>query len=73
MVLGAGDAIRIEARAIRNEFERAGSLTSLLLRYTRALIAQTVQNGACNRHHSVDQQLCRWLPSAWTACPAMKS
>jgi hypothetical protein len=43
------------------EFDRAGAMQSLLLRYTHALITQMAQTAACNRHHSVEQQLCRWL------------
>jgi CRP-like cAMP-binding protein len=57
----AGDAYRIPAAALAREFERAGPLQRLLLRYMQALIAQTTQTAVCNRHHSVEQQLCRWL------------
>ena len=46
---------------IKNEFERYGPTMHLLLRYTQALITQMAQTAVCNRHHSVDQQLCRWL------------
>lgn len=57
----AGDAYRIEAAALKEEFGRAGPMQRLLLRYMQALIAQTTQTAVCNRHHSVEQQLCRWL------------
>ena len=56
-----GHAFRLEGRLLKREFERAGSLQRLLLRYTQALITQMTQTAACNRHHSVEQQLCRWL------------
>ena len=46
---------------LKTEFERGGALQHLLLRYTQALITQMTQTAVCNRHHSVDQQLCRWL------------
>ena len=61
VVQTAGHAYRLESRALRDEFARAGILQQLLLRYTQALMTQTAQTAACNRHHSVDQQLCRWL------------
>jgi len=57
----AGSAYRLPRRLLKQEFDRAGPLLSLLLRYTQALITQMTQTAACNRHHSVDQQLCRWL------------
>lgn len=57
----AGYAYRIERFLLKKEFNRAGSLQRLLLRYTQALITQICQNAACNRHHSVEQQLSRWL------------
>jgi CRP-like cAMP-binding protein len=47
---------------LKDEFERFGPLMHLLLRYTQALLTQMAQTAVCNRHHSVDQQLCRWLP-----------
>jgi CRP-like cAMP-binding protein len=61
VVLTAGHAWRIESRWLREEFDRAGSLQQVLLRYTQALLTQIMQTAACNRHHSIDQQLCRWL------------
>lgn len=61
VVQTAGHAYRLEARLLKQEFSRAGSLQALLLRYTQALMTQMAQIAACNRHHSVEQQLCRWL------------
>ena len=57
----AGHAYRLEARLLKDEFNRAGLMQRLLLRYTQALITQMFQTAACNRHHSLEQQLCRWL------------
>ena len=57
----AGHAYRLEARFLKAEFDRAGLMQRLLLRYTQALITQMFQTAACNRHHSLEQQLCRWL------------
>ncbi len=61
VVQSAGAAYQVPARVIRDEFARAGALRPLLLRYTQALIAQVAQLAVCNRHHTVNQQLCRWL------------
>lgn len=61
VVQTAGDAWRLPPRVLMQEFNRSGFLLRLLLRYTQALIAQIAQTAACNRHHSVLQQLCRWL------------
>ncbi len=61
IVQSAGDAYRLPGRFLKDEFLRAGPLQHLLLRYTQALLTQMAQTAACNRHHSVDQQLCRWL------------
>ena len=61
VVQTAGHAYRLERRVLMQEFNRAGLLQRLLLRYTQALITQMAQTAACNRHHSVEQQLCRWL------------
>ena len=61
VVQSAGQALRLAARYLRSEFGRAGSMQHLLLRYTQSLITQMAQTAVCNRHHSVDQQLCRWL------------
>ncbi|MDL2338267.1 MAG: Crp/Fnr family transcriptional regulator [Pseudomonadota bacterium] len=63
VVQTAGHAYRLGRRALMREFERAGLMQRMLLRYTQALITQTTQVAVCNRHHSVEQQLCRWLLS----------
>jgi len=61
IVQSAGHAYRLDGRLFKEEFHRNGSMQLLLLRYTQALITQMAQTAVCNRHHSVDQQLCRWL------------
>ena len=61
LVQSAGLAYRLKANRLKEEFERHTELQHLLLRYTQALITQMSQTAVCNRHHSVDQQLCRWL------------
>jgi CRP-like cAMP-binding protein len=61
LVQSAGQAFRLPGDALKREFERHSGLQILLLRYTQALITQMSQTAVCNRHHSVDQQLCRWL------------
>src|SRR5471030_3091602 len=61
VVQSAGHGFRLKAQLMKQEFERAGPVLHLLLRYTQALITQMAQTAACNRHHTVDQQLCRWL------------
>ena len=61
VVQTAGHAYRLESRVLKQEFARAGAMQGLLLRYTQALITQMFQTAACNRHHAVEQQLCRWL------------
>jgi CRP-like cAMP-binding protein len=61
VVQTAGHAYRLESRLLKQEFDRAGLMQHLMLRYTQALITQMAQTAACNRHHSVEQQLCRWL------------
>jgi CRP-like cAMP-binding protein len=61
VVQTAGHAYRLESHLLMQEFNRAGLMQSLLLRYTQALITQMTQTAACNRHHSIEQQLCRWL------------
>ncbi|MBK1716988.1 Crp/Fnr family transcriptional regulator [Thiocystis violacea] len=61
VVQSAGVGFRLKARMMLDEFNRAGPVMHLLLRYTQALITQMAQTAACNRHHSLDQQLCRWL------------
>jgi CRP-like cAMP-binding protein len=61
VVQSAGHGFRLRARAMKDEFNRAGPVLHLLLRYTQSLITQMAQTAVCNRHHSLDQQLCRWL------------
>ena len=61
IVQSAGHAFRLRAALLKEEFARYGPTMHLLLRYTQALITQMAQTAVCNRHHSVDQQLCRWL------------
>jgi CRP-like cAMP-binding protein len=61
VVQSAGAGYRLKASLMKDEFDRAGSVMHLLLRYTQALITQMAQTAVCNRHHSLDQQLCRWL------------
>jgi CRP-like cAMP-binding protein len=61
VVQSAGGAYRLTAERMREEFYRAGPVFHLLLRYTQALMTQMVQTAACNKHHSLDQQFCRWL------------
>ena len=61
VVQTAGHAYRLERRLLKQEFDRGGLLHRVLLRYTQALMTQMNQTAACNRHHSVEQQLCRWL------------
>ena len=61
VVQSGGHAYRIRAKSLKTEFEQGGPLQHLLLLYTQALIAQMAQTAVCNRHHSLDQQLCRWL------------
>ena len=61
VVQSAGQGFRLEAQRIKDEFSRAGPAMHVMLRYTQALITQMAQTAVCNRHHSLDQQLCRWL------------
>jgi CRP-like cAMP-binding protein len=61
VVQSAGHAYRLQGQLLKDEFYRAGPMQRLLLRYTQALLTQMAQTAVCNRHHSLDQQLCRWL------------
>lgn len=61
VVQSAGDGLRMPAQVLKQEFNRSAAVLHLLLRYTQALITQMAQTAVCNRHHSLDQQLCRWL------------
>jgi CRP-like cAMP-binding protein len=61
VVQSAGGAYRLPQQLMKDEFNRGGAMQHLMLRYTQSLITQMTQTAVCNRHHSVDQQLCRWL------------
>jgi hypothetical protein len=61
LVQSAGMGFRLSASLMKEEFERGGPVMHLLLRYTQSLITQMAQTAVCNRHHTLDQQLCRWL------------
>ena len=70
VVQSAGSGYRIKAAALKTRFEAGGGLQFLLLRFTQALITQMTQTAVCNRHHAVDQQLCRWLLLSLDRLPA---
>jgi CRP-like cAMP-binding protein len=70
VVQSAGHGFRLRGAVLKKEFERGGALQYLLLRYTQALITQMTQTAVCNRHHAVDQQLCRWLLLSLDRLPA---
>ena len=70
VVQSAGEAYRLKGQVLKQEFNRAGALQHLLLRYTLAMLTQMAQTAVCNRHHSVDQQLCRWLLLSLDRLPA---
>jgi CRP-like cAMP-binding protein len=70
LVQSAGSAYRLSGQVLKDEFHRNGEAQLLLLRYTQALITQMAQTAVCNRHHSVDQQLCRWLLLSLDRLPA---
>jgi CRP-like cAMP-binding protein len=61
VVQSEGWAYRLKGQSLKDEFTRGGAMQHLLLRYTQALLTQMAQTAVCNRHHSIDQQLCRWL------------
>jgi CRP-like cAMP-binding protein len=61
VVQSAGTGFRLKAQVIKDEFNGSGPVMHLMLRYTQALITQMAQTAVCNRHHTLDQQLCRWL------------
>ncbi len=61
IVQSAGSAYRLPGQKLKDEFNRHGALLLLMLRYTQSLITQMAQTAVCNRHHHIDQQLCRWL------------
>jgi CRP-like cAMP-binding protein len=70
VVQAAGQAYRLQAHLLMEEFNRGGPVLHLLLRYTQALITQMAQTSVCNRHHAVDQQFCRWLLLTLDRLPA---
>jgi CRP-like cAMP-binding protein len=70
VVQSAGSGFRLRAQTVKDEFNRAGAVLHLLLRYIQALITQMAQTAVCNRHHTLDQQLCRWLLLSLDRLPA---
>ena len=70
VVQSAGHGYRLRAAVLKKAFERGGALQYLLLRFTQALITQMTQTAVCNRHHAVEQQLCRWLLLSLDRLPA---
>ena len=70
VVQSAGGAYQLPGSVLKQEFARAGALQHLLLRYTLAMLTQMAQTAVCNRHHSIDQQLCRWLLLSLDRLPA---
>jgi len=72
VVQSAGHAYRLPGSLLKQEFNRAGALQHLLLRYTLAMLTQMAQTAVCNRHHTVDQQLCRWLLLSLDRLPTME-
>lgn len=70
VVQSAGYGYRMQSSVLKVEFNRAGAMMHLLLRYTQALITQMTQTAVCNRHHSIEQQLCRWLLLSLDRLPA---
>src|SRR5688500_6811210 len=61
VVQSGGSEYRLDSKRLKDEFDRHGQMLHVLLRYTQSLITQMALTAVCNRHHSVDQQLCRWL------------
>ena len=72
LVQSAGHAYRLWGKKFKQEFNRHGELLHLMLRYTQSLITQMAQTAVCNRHHSIDQQLCRWLLLSLDRLPSNK-
>jgi CRP-like cAMP-binding protein len=72
IVQSAGSVYRLPGAVLKEEFVRGGAMQHLLLRYTQALLTQMAQTAVCNRHHSVDQQLCRWLLLSLDRLPSNK-
>ncbi len=73
IVQNAGNAYRLQARLLKDEFQRGGALNRSLLMFSAALITQMVQTAACNRHHTIDQQLCRWMLLSLDRLPTGRS
>ncbi len=72
IVQSAGEAYRLPQQKLMDEFNHSGEMRTLMLRYTQALITQMAQTAVCNRHHSIDQQLCRWLLLSLDRLPSNK-
>jgi len=72
VVQSRGYAYRLKGQLLKKEFSQSGALQHMLLRYTQALLTQMAQTAVCNRHHSVDQQLCRWLLMSLDRLPSNK-
>jgi len=72
VVQSGGYAYRLRGKLLKEEFSLSGALQHMLLRYTQALLTQMAQTAVCNRHHSVDQQLCRWLLMSLDRLPSNK-
>jgi CRP-like cAMP-binding protein len=72
LVQSAGSAYRLSGRRLKLEFERHGDMLHILLRYTQSLLTQMAQTAVCNRHHNVEQQLCRWLLLSLDRLPSNK-
>lgn len=72
VVQSGGWCYRLRAKVMKDEFDRFGPVAHLLLRYTQALITQMAQTAVCNRHHSLDEQLCRWLLLSWDRLPGIE-
>jgi hypothetical protein len=73
VVQSAGHSFRMRSQILKQEFSRSAAVQHLLLRYTQALITQMAQTAVCNRHHSLDQRLCRWLLLSLDRCRAKSS
>ena len=72
VVQSAGRAFRLQGQRLKDEFHRHGEMMLLMLRYTQSLITQMAQTAVCNRHHSIEQQLCRWLLLSLDRLPSNK-
>ena len=72
VVQSAGQAFRLQGQRLKDEFHRHGEMLLLMLRYTQSLITQMAQTAVCNRHHAIEQQLCRWLLLSLDRLPSNK-